>query len=141
MDSLNTYKVDLYEQGKTIGDKLKYHRLKAGLTQEELAKIVGLSKGTCIKSIELNRNLISRKVSNKLASYFKLDTKYFYDEYLENTDNATNKLKEYRLKNNLSITQACKDLKVSKTAWCSWENSKTYISRESYLKLKNKGVF
>ena len=141
MDYLNTYKVDLYDKGKTLGDKLKYYRLQAGLTQEELAKIVGLSKGACIKSIELNQNLISRKVSNKLANYFNVGTKYFYDEYLEISDEAPRILKKYRNNNNLSINEVCDKFNVSKTAWRSWENSNSYISRESYLKLKDKGVF
>ena len=139
--SLNAYKIDLYEQGKTMGDKLKYYRLNAGLTQDELAKIVGFSKGSCIKCIELNQNFISRKVSEKLANYFNVGTKYFYDEYLEDTYKANEILKSYRLANNLSISQACKKLNVSKTAWCSWENSKSYMNRKIYLTLKNKGVF
>lgn len=141
MDSLNTYNIDLYDKGKTLGDKLKYHRLKAGLTQEELANIVGLSKGSCIKSIELNQNLVSRKVSIKLANYFNVGTKYFYDEFLEVSDVASEILKKYRIDNNLSINEVCNKFKISKTAWRSWENSNSYISRESYLKLKNKGIF
>lgn len=141
MDTLNTYKVNLYDEGETLGDKLKYHRLKAGLTQDELANIVGISKGACIKNIELNQNLISRKVSCKLADYFNVGTKYFYDEYLEVSDRAPEILKKYRIDNNLSINEVCNKFNVSKTAWRSWENSKSYISRESYLKLKDKGVF
>lgn len=141
LDSLNTYKVDLYDQGKSIGDKLKYHRLKACLTQDELAKVIGLSKGSCIKSIELNQNLISRKVSIKLADFFNVGTKYFYDEFLEVSDIAPEILKKYRIDNNLSINEVCNKFKVSKTAWRSWENSNSYISRESYLKLKNNGIF
>lgn len=141
LDFLNTYKVDLYDQGESIGNKLKYHRLSAGLTQDELANIIGLSKGTCIKSIELNQNLISRKVSSKLANYFNIGTKYFYDEYLEISDIAPKILKSYRNDNSLSINEVCNKFGVSKTAWRSWENSNSFISRESYLKLKDKGVF
>ena len=141
MDSLTTYKISLYDKGQTIGDKLKYHRLNSSLTQEKLAKIIGLSNGVSIKSIELNQKFIGRKLSQKLADYFNIGTKYFYDDYLEETDRSSTMLYEYRIKNNLSIAQACKKLNISETAWRSWENSKSYMSRESHLNLKNKGVF
>lgn len=141
MDNLNTYKINLYEQGITIGEKLKYHRLNAGLTQNKLAEIIGLSKGACIKSIELNQNFISRSISKKLANFFSIGSNYFYDAYLEDTEKAAEVLKKYRLKNNLSINQSCKKFNISRTAWCSWENSSSYMSRESYSILKYHGVF
>ena len=141
MDTLTTYKIELYDKGCTIGDKLKYHRLNARLSQDKLAEIIGLSKGACIKNFELNQNYISRKTSRKLADYFSIGTKYFYDEYLEVTDNASEILKKYRFDNNLSISQICDRFNISKTAWRNWENSTTYVGRESYLKLKKIGVF
>ena len=140
MDKLNTYKIDLYDEGKSIGNKLKYHRLKAGLTQDKLAKIMELSNGVSIKSIELNQKLISRKLSKKLAKYFNIGTKYFYDAYLEDTDRASEILKSYRIKNNLSIPQICEKLNISKTAWNIWENSNSYISRSSYEILKKNNI-
>ena len=140
MDNLNTYKIDLYDEGESIGNKLKYHRLKAGLTQDKLAKIMGLSNGVSIKSIELNQKLISRKLSEKLANHFNVGTKYFYDNYLEDTDIANEILKSYRVKNNLSIPKICEKLNISKTAWRSWENSNSYISRSSYEILKKNSI-
>lgn len=141
LDNLSAYNINLYEPGDSIGSKLRYYRLKAELTQDELAKIVGLSKGVTIKRIELNQSLISRKISMKLANYFKVGSKYFYDEYLENTDKASEILKTYRLKNNYSISQVCEKLNISKTAWRSWENSNSYISRSSYAILKKNNIF
>ena len=43
----------MLEKGFTIGEHLKFHRLSANLTQNELAKIVGLSNVACIKDIEI----------------------------------------------------------------------------------------
>ncbi len=140
MDNLNAYKIDLYDEGNSIGNRLKYHRLKAGLTQDKLAEIMGLSNGVSIKSIELNQKLISRKLSNKLANYFNIGTKFFYDDYLEDTDMVSELLKSYRIKNNLSIPQICEKLNISKTAWRSWENSHSYISRSSYAILKKNNI-
>lgn len=140
MNILNTYKIDLYDEGKSIGNKLKYHRLKAGLTQDKLAEIMGLSNGVSIKSIELNQKLISRNLSEKLANYFNVGTKYFYDNYLEDTAIANEILKSYRIKNNLSISQICEKLNISKTAWRSWENSNSYMSRSSYDILKKNNI-
>lgn len=108
-----------------MGEKLKYHRLKNNLTQDKLAEIVGFSKGSCIKDIELGKKLPGREISEKLASHFYLDTKYFFDTYLEETE----LLKEYRIKNNLSIRQVRKNLNISTTAWSCWESKTKYVSR------------
>ncbi len=123
-----------------MGEKLKYYRLKINLTQDKLAEIVGFSKGSCIKDIELGKKLPGREISEKLASHFYLDTKYFFDTYLEETDNAGELLKEYRIKNNLSIRQVCKNLNISTTAWSCWESKTKYVSRKKYTFLKESNI-
>lgn len=140
MDTLTTYKINMFDFGKTIGDKLKFHRLKNDLTQEELAKIVGFRKGSCIMDIELGRKLPGREISKNLAAYFNLDTKYFYDTYWEETDNASEKLLNYRKQNNLSKKEICKRTKISITAWSSWENGSNNVSREKYKLLKEYNI-
>lgn len=128
--------INLFQIGTSIGDKLKYFRTKHKLTQNELAEIIGFSNGSCIKDIELNKKLPGREISKKFASYFKLKTKYFYDEYLEETDNARDMLKHYREKHNLTVKQICLDINISETAWSSWESGKNYIGRDKYKLLK-----
>lgn len=132
----NTYKINLIEIGNTLGDKLKYYRLKNNLTQNNLAEIIGYHSGTCIKDIEYNRKLPRRNYSNKLASYFELDSKYFFDDYLEDTDNIKDVLKKYRNKYNLTIKQASSKLGISQTAWTNWESGEAYPDRDRYKLLK-----
>ena len=130
----------MLEKGFTIGEHLKFHRLSANLTQNELAKIVGLSNGACIKDIEIGKKLPGRETSKKLAEYFNLDSKYFYDPYLEDTDNLNLILKEYRSKNNLTIRQAANKFNVAPSAWSTWENKIAYVSRNKYVELKKLGL-
>ncbi|NFE93729.1 helix-turn-helix transcriptional regulator [Clostridium botulinum] len=128
--------MNILELGDTIGEKLKYYRLKNNLTQDKLAEIVGFSTGSCIKDIELGSKLPGRETSKKLSTYFNLNTKYFFDTYLEDTDNAYEILKCYRIKHNLSIKKVCNKLNISTTAWFSWESKNNYISRDKYNLLK-----
>lgn len=124
--------------GNSIGEKLKFYRLNANLTQEQLASIVGYSSGSCIKDIETNRKLPGREISKKLATYFKLNTIYFFDEYLEDTHDISNILKNYsKVK---KVKDVCDDLGISTNTWYKWISSNR-ISREYYLKLKDYGIF
>lgn len=136
MDILTTCKVDMLEKGSTIAEHLKYHRLSSNLTQNELAEIVGFSNGACIKDIELGKKLPGREISNKLADHFKLDTKYFYDPYLEDTDNFKEKLKEYRCANNLNLKDVAKIIGVAANTVGQWEKGTNYPSRLIYKKLQ-----
>ena len=115
---------------------MKYYRLKNNLTQDKLSEIVGYHAGSCIKDIELNRRLPRRNFSKRLASYFNLNTKYFFDAYLEDTDDIKTNLKNYRQKYNLSIEQACNKFDISKTAWTNWESGEKYPIRDTYKLLK-----
>jgi len=130
----------LIELGNTIGDKLKYYRAKNNLTQNKLAEIIGYYAGSCLKDIELNRKLPRRSFSEKLASYFNLDTKYFFDDYLEDTDDIKNILKNYRQKYNLSIERSSNKLGISKTTWTNWESGETYPDRDRYKLLKEHNI-
>ena len=56
-----------------LGDKIKKLRLKKGITQEELAKILGYSSRSAINKIESNINMISYDKLLKLSKLFNLD--------------------------------------------------------------------
>lgn len=110
--------------------------MKSNLTQNELAKIVGLSSGSCIKDIEKDKRLPGRDVSERLAQYFKLDTKYFFDDYLEDTFDFDKQLIKYREQNNLSVRDAALRFNVSASTFSMWENKHSYPSRNVFLKIK-----
>ncbi|WP_399552216.1 helix-turn-helix transcriptional regulator [uncultured Clostridium sp.] len=134
------YQNTQFKNDNSTADKLKYYRLKSGLTQNQLADIVGFSNGSCIKDIEIGRKLPGRNISKKLAAYFKLDTKYFFDKYLESTDTIKLILKDYREKHNLTIKQVSNKFNISQTAWQSWESGNNYPSRSKYELLKKYNI-
>ena len=76
----------------------------------------------------------------KLASYFNIGTKYFYDDYLENLHTIPKQLKEYRKSKSLSFQEAGNLIGVSGNAWLGWENGRYTIKRENYLKLREKEI-
>ncbi len=94
-------------KSKNIGFWLRYHRLSRNLSMQALIDELGLSYPSYIKNLEGSLAFPSRDVSMKLAEYFKLDTKYFYDPYFEDTDDYDKKLYNYRITNNLTIDDIC----------------------------------
>nr|WP_321402024.1 helix-turn-helix transcriptional regulator [uncultured Desulfobacter sp.] len=56
-----------------IGDRIKYLRIKGGMTQAQLSEIIGLSKGN-ISSLEKNRYEPSAKSIIKISELFKVAT-------------------------------------------------------------------
>ncbi|MCE5220890.1 MAG: helix-turn-helix domain-containing protein [Clostridium sp.] len=124
----------------SVSDWLIYHRKLENISQDKLAKRVGIEYGSYIKDIEINRKFPNRDTSMKLAKYFKIGTKYFYDSYLEETEQIHSLLLEYRKKNNLGIKYAAKLIDVSPGTWSNWEKQKYEINRENYSKLKNLNI-
>ena len=128
-------------KSKNIGFCLRYHRLSINLSMQALIDELGLSYPSYIKNLEGSLAFPSRDVSMKLAEYFKLDTKYFYDPYFEDTDDYDKKLYNYRITNNLTIDEICEKICISSGTWYKLETKRSTISRRSYLKLKEIGVF
>ncbi|WP_278246626.1 helix-turn-helix transcriptional regulator [Clostridium butyricum] len=119
-----------------MGFWLRYHRKCNNLSMQELADEIGLRYPSRIKNLEESQTNPNKEVSHRLALYFKLDTKYFYDPYFEDTDDYDKKLYNYRIENRLTIDDICKQIGVSHHTWYTWENKKAVISRRNYLKLK-----
>ncbi len=70
-----------------IGDKVKRLRHEKGLTQKELAKIVGISEST-IKMIETNKNNPSLELLPKLANALEVDPAELLKEDKEDKINS-----------------------------------------------------
>ena len=130
---------EIEENIQHIGDWLKYHKTLKNISYNELSHIIGLTK-RCFGKIEEGSIFPGRQASKKLASYFNLPTKYFYDPYLEETENIHIKLKDYREKNKLKIKEAAKIINTHESNWSSWENEKYIPSRENYYKLKELNI-
>ena len=74
----------------TIGQRLKKHRLERGLTQEELGKVVGVTKGA-IQKYECGQiKNFSASSIRKLSEFFGLAPIYFiFDEIPEASKDIT----------------------------------------------------
>lgn len=128
-------------ENKDVAYWLKYYRKLQNISQQTLADRIGIPYGNYIKQIENSELYPKREVSEKLAKYFSLDTKYFFDPYLEDTEDYDIKLYNYRKEHKLKIKEAADLVGVSPGTWSCWEKKKYMITRDKYLKLKNSGIF
>lgn len=63
------------EQNITIGERLKALRIEKGLTQDEMAKLLGVSKITVCR-METNAGDLSSEEVITLSKYFNINTDY-----------------------------------------------------------------
>ena len=129
----------IHKENEHPGYYLKIHRNSRNLTLPQLAKEIEIYHHI-LESIELCKNYPSIEVSLKLSRYFCLNTKYFYDKYLEETENLHVKLNNYMKYNNINIIELSKHLETDKRSIRSWINKKNKPSRKSYAKLKEKNI-
>lgn len=66
---------DFVERARVFGAKVRQARLRKGLTQEQLAEAVGMSR-TQIQNIEYNANNTRRRPGHPQPANPKLDTVY-----------------------------------------------------------------
>ena len=70
-----------------LGDKIKELRIEKQITQEELAKIVGITTAS-IGMYETNGRKPSYDVLNKIADYFGVSTDYLLGRNTESSDQS-----------------------------------------------------
>lgn len=123
----------------SISSKLKYYRKLNGLTRRQLEIQANIPINS-IKKYEDKNIYPTKEVSKKLAAFFKLDTKYFYDSMYEEDLDISTTLSTFMNNNNLSIKSLVKLINISEETVSSWLSNKQPISRKSYNKLKELGV-
>ena len=123
----------------SISSKLKYYRKLNGLTRRQLEIQANIPMNS-IKKYEDKNIYPNKEVSKKLATFFKLDTKYFYDSMYEEDLDISTTLSKFMNNNNLSIKSLVKLINISEETVSSWLSNKQPISRKSYNKLKELGV-
>ena len=119
----------------SISSKLKYYRKLNGLTRRQLEIQANIPVNS-IKKYEDKNIYPTKEVSKKLAAFFKLDTKYFYDSMYEEDIDISTTLSTLMNNNNLSIKSLVKLINISEETVSSWLSNKQPISRKSYNKLK-----
>ena len=60
-----------------LGGKLKLLRTKRGITQDDLAQFLDLSKGQ-VSNLENGRRNLSLRQLEKICEFFKVDMSYFF---------------------------------------------------------------
>lgn len=112
-------RIDLKDEFKdlpanTIAENLIRLRKLNNLTQKELSLTIGISKSS-ISKYERGELFPTKEQSIKLASYFNINSKYFYDPYLESMDNFHQYLSTVLNKNiHINKDKLCKSLDISK---------------------------
>ena len=96
----------------SISSKLKYYRKLNGLTRRQLEIQANIPMNS-IKKYEDKNIYPTKEVSKKLAAFFKLDTKYFYDSTYEEDVDISTTLSTFMNNNNLSIKSLVKLINIS----------------------------
>lgn len=137
MYSFNFYET-LYEGccDKTFGDRLKNERLKKGLSQSDLSNLINITRAA-ISEYELNNIIPTKETLLKIASV--LDIHYICNEGYSKLiiSNFDEKLKLWRLKNNLSIAKASSYFNTDRGSYYKWEKGIFNISKDKYYQNKN----
>lgn len=85
-----------------IGKKIRLLRQKAGISQIDLAKIIGVSKST-MSNYERNYSTPDPEILLSIANYFKVSIDYLYDyDEKSSTPNLMKETSNYQLNNTLS---------------------------------------
>lgn len=122
--------------------KIKYYRRLKNITQEELAKQVGTTRDV-IMAIEngfktKKRLFYDKDIINKIIDVLEMRDKFgksdTYIRFL--AEDGYLQLKDYRIKNNLTIVTFAKMMGVNRSTIRRWENNEMTISIDNYLKFK-----
>lgn len=120
----------------TISENLIRLRKLNNLTQQYLATALEISKSN-ISKYERGDLFPTKEISIKLASFFHIDSKYFYDDYLEAMDNFQQYLSNLLNKNILiSKNQLCKLLGISKRTLYRYYYQNDIPSRNIFFRIK-----
>ena len=137
--NVNIHESTVLSTDNSISSKLKYYRKINGLSRRQLEIQTNIPINS-IKKYEDKDIYPTKEVSKKLAAFFKLDTKYFYDSMYEEDLDISTTLNTFMNNNNLSIKSLVKLINISEKTVSSWLSNNQPISRKSYNKLKELGV-
>ena len=70
----------MQNQAKTIGSRIRIAREEAGMSQMDLAKILGFESATAVSLIESDERRITAENLMKIANALRYDVKFFLGE-------------------------------------------------------------
>lgn len=119
----------------TLGQRLKKNRMKLGLSQKQLSIKCNISRGAII-GYENDSVHPSKEALIKLSKV--IDLNYIcvseYSKFI--LSNYSNIIKNWRIKNNLTVRKAAKILNVDSTTLNRWEKGTYMVSKNNYERVK-----
>ncbi len=109
-----------------LGDKIKYFRMKAGLTQEELSNKLNYSDKDIISLFETNKKNPNIKVLADIANVLSINLSYFKLDNLS----LGEKIKYMRIYSGFTQLELSEKLKISNTVLSNIENNHTPPSND-----------
>lgn len=106
------------------------------MSQDDVAEALNITKSS-ISKYECGTLYPTKDISIELAKLFKLDAKYFFDDYLTAMDNFHEILFNLLNKSDVSKNKLCTYLGISKRTLYRYTYQNELPSRSVYIKLKN----
>ena len=128
-----------------IGNRLKIFRNNKDLTQEDMAKILGVSRGH-YGMWEIDKEIIPLKKLYLLCNYFNISMNFIIEKntsYKESINNELNlldignRLKQIRKENNMSQKELANFLGTTQSTISAYEVGKTLILTDFAVKTAN----
>lgn len=120
----------------TIAENLIRLRKLNNLTQKDLSLAIKIGKSN-ISKYERGVLFPTKETSIELARFFDIDSKYFYDTYLESTDNFQQYLSNlFNPDTSISKNQLCKLLGISKRTLYRYYYQNDIPSRNIFIKIE-----
>jgi transcriptional regulator with XRE-family HTH domain len=127
--------VDILERDSdftTIGGRIRYYRLKQGLTMDKLSIMAGLSKSLLIR-YENNRVSQTLDACNSIAEVLHIEPDLLYDDYLKFiTTDYGERIRLARMEAGISQIELGYKLSMTGKTIGRWEHGKLAPSRNSY---------
>ncbi|APC81723.1 TPA: helix-turn-helix transcriptional regulator [Clostridium botulinum] len=129
---------ELYDtlEENTLGQRLKKNRMKLGLSQKQLSVKCNISRGAII-GYENDSVHPSKEALIKLSKVIDLSyiciseySKFILSDY-------SSIIKNWRIKNNLTVRKAAKILNVDSTTLNRWEKGTYMVSKNNYERIKD----
>lgn len=123
---------------KSVSDKLKWYRCKNGISQSEVADVIGVDRTTYSR---YERNILNAYPIDKLsmiAELFKIDVTALLDEYnLFLYHGQGKQIKKLRKSLELTQSEFAKNIGIPLGTLKKWEQNRIKINKTSYLKIIN----
>lgn len=113
-----------------LNNNLKFAREEIGITQEELGKVFGVTKGT-VSNWENNNDIIPLKNLIKFCDIYNYSLDFIAGLSRKNKGHLNigiidkqqigNNLKKFRIKHNMSQQQLADECSISREAYCHYE--------------------